>query len=173
MPTLVERTATILRLNGERWRALATGIDRELLVRRPAEGEWSALECLRHATDTEDHVFAARIRALLAGDDFAAFDPDAEGTPITDDTHATLLAEAHAAKRAVSIDLVESLTEADLDHTGRHPELGPVTLGELLSEWWAHDTMHLVQAERALMQPFIVAAGPWRVYFADHDVTVG
>jgi hypothetical protein len=28
--------------------------------------------------------------------------------------------------------------------------------------------MHTVQAERALMQPFIQGCGPWQVYFTDH-----
>ncbi|MBA2285220.1 MAG: hypothetical protein H0W02_07045 [Ktedonobacteraceae bacterium] len=44
-----------------------------------------------------------------------------------------------------------------------------MTLGELLHEWAAHDLMHTVQAERALMQPFILACGPWRSYLSDHD----
>jgi hypothetical protein len=30
--------------------------------------------------------------------------------------------------------------------------------------------MHLVQAERAVMQAFIPETGPWRSAFADHDV---
>ena len=30
--------------------------------------------------------------------------------------------------------------------------------------------MHIVQAERALIQAFIPGSGPWRYYFADHDV---
>jgi len=30
--------------------------------------------------------------------------------------------------------------------------------------------MHGVQAERAVMQAFIPNTGPWRPYFADHDV---
>jgi hypothetical protein len=30
--------------------------------------------------------------------------------------------------------------------------------------------MHTVQAERALMQPFIQACGPWQSYFIDHQV---
>ena len=45
-----------------------------------------------------------------------------------------------------------------------------MTLRQFLNEFWAHDTMHLVQAERALMQGFIPETGPWRSYFADHDV---
>jgi hypothetical protein len=38
-----------------------------------------------------------------------------------------------------------------------------------LHEWVAHDLMHLVQAERALLQPFIQGSGPWRPFFADYE----
>ena len=168
---LISRTIAILRANGDRWHALATGLDRELLLRPPAPGEWSALQCMGHAADTEAVVFAARVRALLAGQPaFARFDPDSESTPITAGTDPTVLAGRHAVLRTESLALLATVTEADLDRTARHAELGPVTLRELLNEWAAHDLMHVVQAERAVMQAFIPDTGPWRRYFADHDV---
>jgi hypothetical protein len=173
MTDLISRTIAILRIDGGRWRALATGLDRELLVRPPAPGEWSALQCLGHATDTEAAVFTTRVRALLAGQVvLASYDPDAESTPITAETDPTALADRHAALRAESLALLGTVAETDLDRAARHAELGPVTLRELLNEWAAHDLMHIVQAERAVMQPFIPSSGPWRPYFADHDVDV-
>jgi hypothetical protein len=42
----------------------------------------------------------------------------------------------------------------------RHAELGLVTLDELIHEWAAHDLMHIIQRERALMQPYIADCGP-------------
>jgi hypothetical protein len=41
----------------------------------------------------------------------------------------------------------------------------------MIHQWAAHDLNHTVQAERALMQPFIAGPGPWRAAgnFADHD----
>lgn len=171
MADLISRTMAILRLGGDRWQALAAGLDRELLVRPPAPGEWSALACLGHAADTEAAVFAARVRAMLAGQpSFASFDPDREATPITADTNPIALAARHAALRAESLALLATVTAADLERTARHAELGPVTMRELLNEWAAHDLMHVVQAERAVMQAFIPGSGPWRRYFADHDV---
>ncbi len=168
---LITRTIAILRVDGARWHAIATGLDRELLLRPPAPGEWSALQCLGHAADTEAVVFAARVRSLLAGQPaFERFDPDRESTPITTATDPTILAGRHAVLRAESLTLLAMVTEADLDRTARHAELGPVTLRELLNEWAAHDLMHVVQAERAVMQAFIPGTGPWRRYFADHDV---
>jgi len=171
MDDLIDRTIAVLRINGERWQALATGLDREVLARRPKAGEWSALECLGHTADTEEAVFTKRVQGFLDGVEvLQAFDPDTQGTPVTDATDPADLAARLAPARAANLELLASLDEADLDRPSRHSELGPVTLREFLHEFWAHDTMHLVQAERAMMQPFIVGSGPWRGYFADHDV---
>ena len=171
MTDLITRTHDVLRMNGDRWRALATGVDRDLLARAPGPGEWSALQCIGHVVDTEATVFGARVRALLAGAArFASFDPDADSTPITSGTNPTALAERHAVLRAESLALLATLTRADHERTSRHPDLGIVTLRELLNEWAAHDLMHVVQAERAIMQAFIPSSGPWRPFFVDHDV---
>jgi len=51
----------------------------DLLYRQPAAGEWSAIECLIHLLDTE-HIFPARVQALLARQAIPAFDPDKQGT---------------------------------------------------------------------------------------------
>jgi hypothetical protein len=167
---VIDHLTDILRIDGGRWRALANGLARDLLARRPAEGEWSALECLGHAADTETVVFAARIRAIVDGrPELPSYDPDAQGTPITAQSDPASIAERLAGQRRDSLALLSTVTEADLVRTSRHLELGPVTLRQLLNEWAAHDMMHLVQAERAVMQPFIPASGPWRLYFADHD----
>ncbi|HEY4751743.1 MAG TPA: DinB family protein [Candidatus Limnocylindrales bacterium] len=167
MPSLISAVVSMLAATPARWTALAA-VDPELLVRQPAPGEWSALECLGHVVDTEADVFRARVAAIREGRDFAAFDPDIEGSRV-ERSMRELAAELGTA-RAASLQALASLDEADLDRTARHAELGVVTMRELLNEWAAHDTMHVVQAERALMQAFIPASGPWRSYFADHDV---
>jgi hypothetical protein len=171
MGDLVGDLIDILRIDGDRWRALANGLDRDLLARAPAPGEWSALQCLGHAADTEALVFSARIRAIRDGrPELPSYDPDVQATPVTDATDPAALAERLSAQRRDSLALLTTITDEDLDGTSRHLALGPVTLRELLNEWAAHDLMHVVQAERAVMQPFIPASGPWRSYFADHDV---
>ncbi len=169
MSDLIAQTINVLRVDAGRWQSLAV-LDRELLDRQPAPGEWSALQCLGHATDTESAVFAERVRAILTGQPaLRNYEPDIEATPVTAETEPAALAEKHAALRLSSLELLATATEADLDRTSRHLELGMVSLRELLNEWAAHDLMHIVQAERAVMQAFIPGSGPWRFYFADHD----
>mgnify|MGYP002392468774 CR=1 FL=1 len=78
------------------------------------------------------------------------------------------LAEEFAGLRAESFRALAGIGAADLVRSARHQELGVVTLNEMVHEWAAHDLMHTVQAERALMQPFILESGPWLKYFIDH-----
>ena len=113
----------------------------------------------------------ARVLAIRDGaESFPGFNPDAEGHVEQPEGAAADLAAKLAPLRAESLALLDLLTEADLGKTSRHAELGLVTMEELLNEWAAHDTMHIVQGERALMQAFVPGTGPWRSFFADHDV---
>jgi hypothetical protein len=158
---------SVLAVTPARWTALATSLPEDLLKRPPAPSEWSALQCLHHMLAIEHDVFLARMNNLLAGQDFAAYDPDAAGATQSGGKPATVAAD-FAAKRAETLIALERVTEAELGRTARHAELGQVTLGQLLHEWAAHDLMHTMQGEQALMQPFIVECGPWQSYFTNH-----
>ena len=160
----------VLRITPSRWHELTSAVPPALLARQPKEGEWSALECLQHLVDTERWVFPVRVEHILAGRDFPAFDPDSQGSKTSSGHNPAALAETFPLLRLKSLEVIGRVSEADLGRTALHAELGLVTLSELLHEWAAHDLMHTVQAERALMQPFIQRSGPWQVYFEDHSV---
>ena len=168
MNDILKEARTILQTTPVRWTNLAQSLSRSVLNWPPAPGEWSAEDCLQHLVDAERWVFPVRINALRAGQDFAAFDPDRQGTKFNSDLSPVELAAEFAALRANSLALFDQLTTADLSRQARHQELGIVTMSELLHEWAGHDLMHTVQAERALMQPFIQGCGPWQSYFRDH-----
>jgi hypothetical protein len=158
----------VMKTTPERWLALTGALPLELLYRQPAPGEWSAVDCLQHLVDTERLVFPPRVQYLLAEQDFPAFDPDSEGSRREAVPAPLDLAQTFAELRQQTLAELERITVADLDRRARHSELGMVTLREMLHEWAGHDLMHTVQAERALMQPFIAGCGPWQRYFTDH-----
>jgi hypothetical protein len=170
MEEALQRIRAVLETTAPRWSNLTETLPRDLLDHPPAPGEWSAAQCLQHLLDAERQVFPVRLRALLAGQErLAPFDPEAQEGAVDGQSPAELAA-AFARLRAESLALLGGVTPEDLARAAEHGELGRVTLGELLHEWAAHDLMHTVQAERALMQPFIPGSGPWRHYFRDHDV---
>jgi len=47
---------------------------------------------------------------------------------------------------------------------GLHPELGRVTLGQLLATWVVHDLNHLAQIARVMSRQYTQAVGPWIEY---------
>jgi uncharacterized damage-inducible protein DinB len=173
MEDILKRMYEILSAMPGRWIALAETLPDELLARPPAPNEWSAKDCLLHLIENERKVFPVRVQAFLDGQDFPAFDPDQEGT-IPDPTQtARDYARQIEQLRAGSLALLKQVTPEDLPRRARHAELGMVSLEEMLHEWAGHDLMHTVQAERALMQPFILGCGAWQSYFSDQFVRGG
>lgn len=165
---LIESVRGILAVGPERWRTLVRAVDPALLARVPAAGEWSAVNVLQHLIDVEP-VFTGRVEAIRAGQPFPAFDPEAGGEigqPVDD---VAALIDRWAALRDRGLAALAAVGTDDLDRTALHAELGEVTLANLLNEWAGHDLMHMVQAEEAIMQPFIAGVGPWRGYFAAHE----
>lgn len=172
MENLIATVESVLSITPEHWVRLTEALPMDLLRRRPIGKEWSALECLQHLLDTEESVFPVRVQAFLEGKDFPNFDPDTQRRkPDRQQSAAAMVAE-FARMRAGSLKLLSKVKAPDLSRTASHSELGLVTLEQLLHEWAGHDLMHTVQAERALLQPFIAGTGPWRDYFKDHDVEV-
>ena len=47
---------------------------------------------------------------------------------------------------------------------GRHPELGQVTLSQLLASWVVHDLGHIAQISRVMAKQYTAAVGPWKAY---------
>ena len=66
----------------------------------------------------------------------------------------------------MNVERLESLTltPSDLQRRGMHPELGPVTVSQLLATWVAHDLNHLGQIARVMGKQYGEAVGPWLEY---------
>ena len=121
----------------------------ETLLRwRPAPEEWCLLEVVGHLIETEERGFAGRMRAILAEErpQFMTWDPYSVARERQDEQRdpTELLAE-FIRRRTAGIAIAEALTAADLDRGGDHPEVGFLTINDLLHEWIHHDANHLRQ----------------------------
>jgi uncharacterized damage-inducible protein DinB len=167
--TIVEQVQAVLSTTPERWQRLVSTLPADLLARPPAEGEWSAFNCLQHLLTAERLVFLPRFQAFFTGQAFIDFDPNAQHGDSAAQTPEQLVAE-FVHRRQESLALLAQVKDGDLKRTAQHPKFGTVTLGQLLHTWAAHDLNHTVQAERALIQPFMLGSGPWRSFFRDHEI---
>ena len=160
---------SILTISPARWSSLVQSVPLELLSMRPAPNEWSAIECLQHVTDVERTSFPVRIKALLAGQPLVGFNPE-DRPPLPPPSIA--LADEFKQLRQQTLVLFDQITEGDLEKQSLHAEYGMVTLRQFVHHMAGHDLNHLVQAERAMMQPFMRGCGPWIENYQDHVVKV-
>jgi hypothetical protein len=129
---------------------------------------WSPFDVIGHLIHGERTDWMPRARIILERGEtqpFETFDRLAQFEESRGRTLASLLDE-FASLRANNLrDLASlQLTDAELDRRGRHPQLGVVTLRQLLATWVAHDLDHVMQIARVLARQYTDEVGPWRAY---------
>ena len=129
---------------------------------------WSAFEIVGHLIDGEETDWIPRARIILAQGPHRRFTPYDRFRHLSVDHGRTIEArlERLAAARAENLATLRgwNLTPSQLALTGEHPELGSVTLAQLLATWVAHDLDHLMQIARVMGKRYAAAAGPWTAY---------
>ena len=129
---------------------------------------WSSYVIVGHLIHGERTDWIPRARIILAQgaerrftpyDRFAQFHAS-QGKSLAD------LLDEFARLRVESLATLAGwrLTDAQLALEGEHPELGAVTLRQLLATWVAHDLGHVAQAARVMAKQYREAVGPWRAY---------
>jgi hypothetical protein len=129
---------------------------------------WSPFDIVGHLIAGERTDWMQRARIILEQGESRAFDPfdrfaqekESQGKSVEQllDDFARLRKENLAALQALN------LQPEDLARRGKHPELGVVTLSELLATWAVHDLTHLHQLSRVMAHQYRDAVGSWRAY---------
>ena len=148
--------------------AMLRGLPEGWITAHEGGETWSPFDVVGHLIHGERTDWMPRVRRILADGDSRPFDPFDRLAQITASAGKRLpeLLDELARLRAENLrELADlRLTDADLDRKGLHPALGPVTLGQLLATWTAHDLDHVAQVARVLATQYTDAVGPWRAY---------
>jgi len=158
---VLERTPAVLR-------ALLAGLPYGWILATEGPDTWSPFDVVGHLIHGERTDWIPRLEIILAEGESRAFDPFDRFAQFHGSRGRTLeeLLETFAVLRAGSLARLASfeLTAADLKRRGRHPELGTVTLEQLLATWVAHDLSHVGQIARVMGKAYTEAVGPWAEY---------
>lgn len=160
--TVLERTPNVLS-------TLLTGLPDVLVRATEGEGTWSPYDVVGHLIHGERTDWIPRAQHILARDTrpFDTFDRTAQFTASAGKPLSELLAEFGKLRGQNLTTLAGwNLSEEDLQRPGLHPELGPVTLGQLLATWVVHDLDHLAQVARVLAKYHTTNVGPWTAYLS-------
>jgi hypothetical protein len=167
-PFVIDEATAILARTPATLDALLRGLPASWTRAHEGGETWSPFDVIGHLIHGEHADWIPRARIILTHGEarpFDKFDRLAQQTTSAGRTLPELLDEFATLRQASLTDLrAFNLTESDLDRPGRHPELGAVTLRQLLATWITHDLDHLVQISRVLARQYTDAVGPWRAY---------
>ena len=157
---VLERTPGILR-------GLLAAATREEMDWRPSPERWSITMVLAHLADVEEKGFRQRFRAMAeeefpflpSYDQLALFRLGAQFNPVEE-------LEKFERERHGTLEWLRSLPAGVGQRSGRHEELGTITVAQLLNEFAFHDLGHIRQvAELYRSRVFYPRMGPYQNYY--------
>jgi hypothetical protein len=134
------------------------------------ESNWAPFDIVGHFIHGELTDWIPRAKIILAQGEnrtFEPFDRLAQFELSKGKSPAELLDEFEQF-RAESLAELRSwnLTDDRLSLTGTHPELGEVTLEQLLATWVVHDLTHIRQIATSIARRYEQTVGPWKEYLS-------
>ena len=152
--------------------ALLGALSPDQMHRTDGPDTWSAHDIVGHLLAGEISDWMPRAQIIIEHGTAVTFEPFDRSAMAAwaADSPATRLDRFQTARASSLATLTAlQLTASDLQRAGRHPELGVVTLGQLISTWVAHDLTHLAQIGEVLARAYTADVGPWRQYLPALD----
>lgn len=155
---LLERTPSTLA-------AWLDGLPDDWVQSNEGPATFSPFDVVGHLIHGEKTDWIPRARIILEQGEarpFDRYDRFAPSRESADQSLGTLLRQ-FATLRIENLDTLRGwdLGVEDLERRGTHPQLGAVTLRQLLATWAVHDLTHLHQIARVMAHRYRDEVGPW------------
>jgi hypothetical protein len=169
---LVARATHVLEQTPPLLRGLLAAAEDDVLNWKPFPERWSIREVLAHLVDVEQAGFRSRMEAMLRASNPLLPSYDQTGV-IASGKYAGIelpeLLSRFERERSESLRFLRQLPPGCEDRSGKHAELGPITIGVLLHEWPFHDLGHIRQiAELYRSRLFYPHMGAFCRYYSVH-----
>ena len=166
----LDHSISILANTPQVLRTLLQALPSEWITANEGGQTWSPFDVVGHLIHGERTDWIPRLKIILECEEtqefrpfdrFAQFDAS-KGKRIEE------LLDAFEVVRSGNIEVLQGmrLNIEDLAKRGKHPELGIVTVEELIATWVVHDLDHIVQVTRTMAKQYGEAVGPWQAYLS-------
>ncbi len=161
--SVLERTPRVLE-------SLLGGLDTPWTHENEGPDTWSPFDIVGHLVHGEKTDWIPRILIILNDSDNKTFRPVDRFAQFEESKGKTMadLLEEFKSLRNQNLEQLKGfvLTEFELNSKGIHPELGEVTLQQVLATWVTHDLGHIAQISRVMAKQYKNEVGPWTAYIS-------
>lgn len=166
----LQQSIEILETTPKTLRSLLESLSDPWLLNNEGPDTFSPFDVVGHLIDGEETDWIPRAKIILEhgpSKPFTPFDRFAFYQKTKGKNLAALLATFQKL-REQNIGILKelNLTPEQLDLEGTHPELGQVTLRQLLATWATHDLGHIGQIVRVMAKQYGSEVGPWREFIS-------
>ena len=151
-------------------RSLLGNLSDEWIFASAGENNWSPFDIVGHYIHGEETDWIPRAEIILAQGKNVTFEPFDRFAQFEISNGKTMseLLEIFYNLRQKNIEILKSwnLTGEQLSFKGIHPELGEVTLEQLLATWAVHDLTHIRQIVTVLAKQQTENVGAWKAYLS-------
>ena len=170
MPFKLPEATQILQRTPATLNEMVKGIPEGWIKATEGVGTWSCYDIVGHLIHGELTDWIPRVHIILEHGEAKAFEPFDRCAQFREDQTRPIsaLLDQFAFMRAENLTILQGLRLSgdDLARKGTHPELGTVTLGQLISSWAVHDLAHISQIARVTAKQYSHAVGPWQQYMS-------
>ena len=164
----LDQTLEILERTPATLRAILAGLSADWTHAHSDPDSWSPSAVVGHLINGEETNWLPRAEMILQYGEsrpFETFDRTAQFDQLKDQSLDQLLNTFEQLRRQNIARLkAMQITSAQLSLRGTHPELGAVTLRQLLATWVVHDLNHIGQVVEAMSKRYVEAVGPWKAF---------
>ncbi len=161
--SILERTPLVLK-------TLLKGLDTDWTHTNEGEDTWSPYDVIGHLIHGENTDWIPRTHIIMSNQTNKTFEPYDRFAQFTNNKGESLttLLNTFTELREKNIRVLRNfeINSKDLEKKGIHPELGEVTLENLLAAWVVHDLGHITQVSRTMAKQYKNEVGPWPQYLA-------
>lgn len=151
-------------------KSLLGNLSDEWIYNSGDENVWTPFDVVGHLIHADETDWIPRAEIILANGENPTFEPFDRFGHFEKSKGKTLseLLETFADLRQKNIEIVKSwnLSDEQLNLKGIHPELGAVTLKQLLATWLVHDLTHIRQIVNVMAKQQTENVGVWKEYLS-------
>lgn len=149
---------------------LLSDLSDEWIYTNEGVNTWSPYDIVGHLIYGEKTDWIPRAKIILSDRENKTFEPFDRFAQMKNSEEKSIneLLNEFRELRKENIECLErmKIDKKTLEGTGVHPELGIVTLKQLLSTWLVHDLSHINQMTRVLATNCKNNVGPWKAYIS-------
>ena len=166
----LQLSTEILQQTPSTLQSLLSGLSNEWIFGNEGNNTWNPFDVVGHLIHGERTDWIPRIKIILEFGETKPFEPFDRFAQLEASKGKSLseLLETFATLRKQNLQTLKDLhlTEKELNLKGTHPELGTVTLQQLIATWVVHDLDHLAQTTRVMAKQYSEEVGVWKNYLS-------